>query len=56
MLHRDSLFEMVQEYHADTALKQILTEFERLLNQKVDRVEFAQIVQTKANAEDLLRL
>lgn len=41
MQARDSLYEMVQEYTADSQVRLILIELERCLNQKVDRVEFA---------------
>jgi hypothetical protein len=56
----DSLYQLIRDFQKTnnngSVLPQILYEIEKNLAQKLDRVEFSQIIQTKANVEDILAL
>jgi hypothetical protein len=55
---KDCLYDLVQDYQTkgDPHLIKIFFEIEKVLAQKLDRLEFSQIIQTKANVEDLIQL
>ena len=48
----DNLYDLIQNKEEPY---KIFSEIEKVLCQKLDRLEFSQIIQTKANTEDLLK-